>query len=65
MPLTAVMNWCGWQQPPELEPPHETPRLERMLPMSLSLPLVADRPPPTCQNHERLKITECPVGSGL
>jgi SAM-dependent methyltransferase len=64
MPLTAVMNWFGWQQPPADEPPHVVPRHEAMVAAALSsIPSVADRPPPTW-NQERLKITDALWGPG-
>jgi cyclopropane fatty-acyl-phospholipid synthase-like methyltransferase len=63
MPLTAVMNWFGWQQPPPEEPPHEMRRLDPVDAAELSVPMVADRPPPKW-NRDRLKITDALWGQG-
>lgn len=64
MPLTAVMNWFGWQQPPPpADPPQEMPRRAPAVSAELSVPLVADRPPPKW-NQERLKITDALWGQG-
>ncbi|MGA3003203.1 MAG: methyltransferase domain-containing protein [Acetobacteraceae bacterium] len=63
MPLTAVMNWFGWQQPPPAEPPHEMPRHAPIASAELSVPVVANRPPPKW-NRERLKITDALWGQG-
>jgi cyclopropane fatty-acyl-phospholipid synthase-like methyltransferase len=63
MPLSAVMNWFGWQQPPPDEPPHEMHRLDPVVAAELSVPMVADRPPPKW-NRDRLKITDALWGQG-
>jgi SAM-dependent methyltransferase len=63
MPLTAVMNWFGWQQPPPVEPPRQMRRLDPDAVAELSVPTVADRPPPKW-NHDRLKITDALWGQG-
>ncbi|HEX3991907.1 MAG TPA: methyltransferase domain-containing protein [Acetobacteraceae bacterium] len=63
MPLTAVMNWFGWQQPPPEEPPHEMHRLDPVVAAELAVPMVADRPPPKW-NRDRLKITDALWGQG-
>jgi cyclopropane fatty-acyl-phospholipid synthase-like methyltransferase len=63
MPLTAVMNWLGWQQPPPEQPPREMPRLDPVVAAELSVPMVANRPPPKW-NRERLNITDALWGQG-
>ena len=63
MALTAVMNWFGWQQPPADEPPHEMRRLAPIDVAELSVPVVANRPPPKW-NRDRLKITDALWGQG-
>jgi SAM-dependent methyltransferase len=66
MPLTAVMNWFGWQQqqqPPPAEPQHQMRRLDPDVVAELSVPAVADRPPPKW-NRDRLKITDALWGQG-